>query len=136
MSKIQTYERVAQEVGAPKKVSNEREYRHTLGIIRELMKKGESISDAEADLFETWAQLVSQYEEGMSLPGDVSPMELIKFLTEQKGLRNVDLIPGIFSSPSNASDVLNGKKAISKDVGVKLAKYFGLPVEYFLTVCA
>ena len=48
MSKIQTYERVAQEVGAPKKVSNDREYRHTLGIIRELMKKGESISDAEA----------------------------------------------------------------------------------------
>ncbi len=134
VSKIQTYERVAQKVGIPKKVSDDKEYRRTLGIIRELMDRGESISDAEADLLETWAQLVSKYEEDMSPAGDVCPVEMIQFLMEQKGLKNVDLIPAIFSSPSNASDVLNGKKAISKSVGIKLARYFGLPIEYFLTV--
>ena len=132
VSKIQTYERVAQKVGIPRKVSNDREYRHTLGIIRELMDKGESISDVEADLLETWAQLVSKYEEDLSPSGDVSPVEMIQFLMEQKELKNVDLIPAIFTSPSNASDVLGGKRGISKAVGVKLAKYFGLPIEYFL----
>lgn len=59
-------------------------------------------------------------------------MEMIQFLMEQKELKNVDLIPAIFSSPSNASDVLNRKRAISKAVGVRLSKYFGLPIEYFL----
>jgi len=134
VSKVQTYERVAQNVGVPRRVSNDREYRHTLAIIRVLMEKGESMSNAEADLLETWAQLVSKYEEDISPPGDVDPVEMVKFLMEQKGLKNVDLIPAIFSSPSNASEVLNGKKSISKSVGVKLARYFGLPVEYFLTV--
>lgn len=134
VSKIQAYERVAQKVGIPKKVSDDKEYRRALGIIRELMDRGESISAAEADLLETWAQLVGKYEEDMSPAGDVGPVEMIQFLMEQKGLKNVDLIPAIFTSPSNASDVLNGKKAISKSVGIKLAKYFGLPIEYFLTV--
>ncbi len=97
------------------------------------MQKGESISDVEADLLETWAQLVSKYEEDMSPPGDVNPVAMIKFLMAQRDLENVDLIPAIFSSPSNASDVPSGKRAISKAVGVKSAKYFGLPIEYWLT---
>jgi len=55
----------------------------------------------------------------------------IAFLMQQRGLRQVDLLP-VFGSRSVASDVLNGKREPSKDHIRKLADFFHLsPAAFF-----
>ena len=50
---------------------------------------------------------------------------------EVRNLRQRDLIP-IFGAISVASDVLNGKRGISKTHARKLADFFHVPVSLFI----
>jgi HTH-type transcriptional regulator/antitoxin HigA len=50
---------------------------------------------------------------------------------EDRGVRQRDLI-SVFGSSSVVSDVLNGKRAISKAHARKLAQYFHVPASLFI----
>jgi len=50
---------------------------------------------------------------------------------QQKGLRQADLLP-VFGSRSVASNVLNGKREISKNHARRLADFFNLPADLFI----
>jgi HTH-type transcriptional regulator/antitoxin HigA len=50
---------------------------------------------------------------------------------ESRGLRQRDLIP-VFGSSSVASDVLNGKRALSKTHIRRLAEFFHVPASLFV----
>jgi HTH-type transcriptional regulator/antitoxin HigA len=50
---------------------------------------------------------------------------------EDRGIRQRDLIPA-FGSSSVVSDVLNGKRSISKARARKLAEYFHVPASLFI----
>src|SRR5438128_1174414 len=110
MSKDQAYEKMARKLGIPKAISTVQEYNRALAIIEDLMEKGESISDAEADLLKTWVRLVDFYEDEISPPKTVSAATMIEFLMDQRGLKNVDLVPDVFNHASHASEVISGKK--------------------------
>jgi HTH-type transcriptional regulator/antitoxin HigA len=56
---------------------------------------------------------------------------MLRFLMEQRNLRQRDLIP-VFGASSVASDVVNGKRAISKAHARKLAEFFQVPADLFL----
>ncbi len=63
--------------------------------------------------------LIEQYEQKYDL-GHADPLEALRTLMEDRGLRQRDLIP-VFGSSSVASDVLNGKREISKQHARRLA---------------
>jgi HTH-type transcriptional regulator/antitoxin HigA len=50
---------------------------------------------------------------------------------ESRGLRQRDLIP-MFGSSSVASDMLNGKRSLSKTHARKLAEFFHVPGSLFI----
>jgi HTH-type transcriptional regulator/antitoxin HigA len=50
---------------------------------------------------------------------------------EERGLRQRDLIT-VFGASSTASDVLNGKRQISKQHARKLAEFFSVPASLFI----
>ncbi|MGO9258468.1 MAG: helix-turn-helix domain-containing protein [Bryobacteraceae bacterium] len=50
---------------------------------------------------------------------------------EQRGLRPKNLWP-ILASKSRVSEILSGKRSISKAQAKKLAEFFGVPVNLFL----
>jgi HTH-type transcriptional regulator / antitoxin HigA len=50
---------------------------------------------------------------------------------EQRGLRQVDLVP-IFGSSGYVSDVVNGRRGISKAHAKKLAAFFKVGADLFL----
>ncbi|MBN2715462.1 MAG: hypothetical protein JXX14_06375 [Deltaproteobacteria bacterium] len=62
-----------------------------------------------------------------------SPVDAILFRMEQGGLKNVDLIPYIGSAPK-VSEVLSGKRNLSKEMIRKLHSGLGIPLNSLLGI--
>lgn len=77
------------------------------------------------------AHLCTEYEDRTVQPPSSTPLDVLKFLMEQNGSRPVDLVD-VFGSRAVASQVLNGKREISKAHARRLAARFRLSVEAFI----
>jgi HTH-type transcriptional regulator/antitoxin HigA len=62
---------------------------------------------------------------------ELPPHETVKHLMQQRGLKQADLVP-VLGSRAPVSDLVNGKRGISKAQAKALAKYFGVAIELFL----
>jgi HTH-type transcriptional regulator/antitoxin HigA len=60
-----------------------------------------------------------------------SPVEAIKFRMDQQGLKNKDLVPYI-GSKSKVSEVLSGRRELSKTMIRNLVNHLGIPAEVLL----
>jgi HTH-type transcriptional regulator/antitoxin HigA len=75
--------------------------------------------------------LVRQFDESRYPLGHADPLDALRDFMGVRQLRQRDLIP-IFGASSVVSDVLNGKRSISKNHARKLAKFFHVPVSSFI----
>ena len=116
----------------PAVIKSEDENSRMLGIIEDLMAKGESEFTPEEDaLLELLVDLVHDYE-GKQYPLPASPPhEMVAFLLEQGGLKPSDLWP-VLGSKGRVSEILSGKRAISKDQAKKLASFFNVGLDLFI----
>jgi HTH-type transcriptional regulator/antitoxin HigA len=85
----------------------------------------------ERELQALLAHLCTEYEDRTVEPPKSTPLEVVTFLMEQNGLRPVDRVD-VFGSRAVASQVLTGKREISKAHAKRLADRFGLSVEAFI----
>jgi HTH-type transcriptional regulator / antitoxin HigA len=116
----------------PIAIQSEEEYEIMLANIDELTSKGENnLSPEEERLLETLAILVESYEDEHYPMPEVSPNEVLKFLIEENGLKQSNLLH-IFGSSGIASEVISGKRSISKAQAKKLAEFFKVSVELFI----
>ena len=74
--------------------------------------------------------LIERFEHRYEI-GHAEPLDALRVLMEERGLRQRDLI-GVFGSSSVTSDVVNGKREISKQHARKLAEFFHVPVSVFI----
>jgi HTH-type transcriptional regulator/antitoxin HigA len=74
--------------------------------------------------------LIERFEHRYEI-GHSEPLDALRALKEERGLRQRDLIE-VFGSSSVTSDVVNGKREISKQHARKLAEYFHVPVSVFI----
>src|SRR6266550_1210979 len=88
------------------------------------------LTPEQRSLAELLTVLIERFEQRYDL-GHAEPLEALKSLMEDRGLRQRDLIP-VFGSSSVASDVLTGKREISKQHARKLAEYFNVPASLFI----
>ena len=58
-------------------------------------------------------------------------IEMVKYLMEQRGLKQADLVP-VLGSRAQVSDLVNGKRGISKAQAKKLAEDCGVSAEILL----
>jgi HTH-type transcriptional regulator/antitoxin HigA len=77
------------------------------------------------------AHLCTEYEDRTVEPPVATPIEVVRFLMEQHGLRPVDMME-VFGSRAVASQVLSGKREISKAHARRLADRFRVSVEAFI----
>jgi len=116
----------------PTVIKSEDENNRTLAIIEGLMAKGEEKLTAEEDaLLELLVDLVHDFEERHYPLPSSPPHQMVAFLLEQRQLKPSALWP-VLGSKSRVSDVLSGKRAISKDQAKKLAAFFHVGVELFI----
>ena len=100
--------------------------------VRLLMDRDEDfLSLEEVRLLDLLGLLVEQYEEEHYQIDEGSPFETLKFLMEEHGLKHKD-IWSLFGSKGITSEVLNGKRAISKAQAKKLAERFSVTADLFI----
>ena len=116
----------------PAPITTEAEYTRQLEYVEQLMKKGErNLSLEEEQLLELITVLIERYEEKHYPVTPVSPLEMLHHLMEAHNLTLKDVWP-LFSSKGVASEVLNGKREISKTVAKKLGEYFHVSPALFI----
>jgi HTH-type transcriptional regulator / antitoxin HigA len=89
------------------------------------------LSQAERDYMEVLGGIVEVYEAEHVVIPDVSGVELLRFLMEENGLTQASLAH-IFGGKSNISEVLSGKRELSKAQIRGLSERFGLPDDAFM----
>ena len=116
----------------PAVIKSEDENNRILAIIEGLLAKGEQNLTPEEDaLLELLVDLVHDFEEQHYPLPSHPPHRMVAFLLEQRGLKPRALWP-VLESKSRVSEILSGKRAISKDQAKRLAAFFHVGVELFI----
>ena len=76
-------------------------------------------------------KLIDAYQKAHPLFPSAQPRELLQALMEELDLKQADLLD-VFGSRSRVSDVVNGKRAISREQARRLSERFKIRVEAFL----
>jgi HTH-type transcriptional regulator/antitoxin HigA len=84
-----------------------------------------------ADYAETLAILIEKYEDEHFPVKPATGVDIVKFLMEQNGLKQKDLI-GILGSKSTISEILNGKRPLNLHHIKKLAERFNVEPATFV----
>lgn len=124
------YARVLAKV-LPRVIATDREHERMLAEAEKLMDKGEHRSAEEDAALELMVRLIKDCEEEHHPLPDPSPHEMLAYLMEKRGLKQADLVP-IFRSRGCVSDVINGKRAISKAHARQLAKFLKVCADVFI----
>ena len=115
----------------PVVVETEAENERMLKLIEKLMDKGENLSPEEEKLLKLLTRLVEDFEERYYHPRDASPLEVLQHLMDSRDVKQTHLWE-VFGSKGIASEVLNGKRGISKTHARALAEYFHVPADLFI----
>lgn len=100
-------------------------------IVDTLLSKGENLSPEEDKLLDLLSDLIEVYEDRVYPVEDATPLQMLKFLMGENDLKQADLL-SIFGSSGITSEVVNGKRSISKAQAKKLAEFFKVSVELFI----
>jgi HTH-type transcriptional regulator/antitoxin HigA len=115
----------------PVVIETEEENERMLAVVEKLMAKGEDLSPEEEKLLKLLAKLIQDFEETFYKPGEATPLEVLTHLMESRGLKQTHLWD-VFGSKGIASEVLSGKRGISKAHARALADFFHVPAELFI----
>lgn len=113
----------------PRVIDSDRENMRAIAELERLdaLPRKTAAQRAVADLL---AVLIERFEQRYDL-GDPTPLEALRSLMEARGERQRDLVP-VFGASGIASEVLNGKRAISKRHARLLAEHYGVSVSLFI----
>lgn len=114
----------------PGVIDSQDEYDRVEAIFDALFDKARS--PEEDRLFELLADLMEAFEAKTLEPlVGLSPVETLKVLMRENSLKQVDLAE-IFGGQSVVSEVLNGKREITKQQAKNLAEIFKMKIEAFI----
>ncbi len=115
----------------PHVIANEEDNENTLRAISALMAKGDALSPEERALLDLMVILVERFEAEHYPIAEASPHDVLRELLESNGLKQKDLVPDV-GSKGVVSEILAGKRAISKQQARTLSKRFGVSPAVFL----
>jgi HTH-type transcriptional regulator/antitoxin HigA len=115
----------------PKIITTEEENERAIAIVESLTHKSD-LTPEEDQLLELLITLIEKFEaEHYPLNNLSTPLSRLTFLMEENNLRQADVVE-IFGSKGIASEVLSGKRQISKSHALKLGEFFNLNPALFL----
>lgn len=114
----------------PRSIHDEVENARAIAVLEALHAKRE-LTRAEEHLSDLFTALIRQYEdECYALPA-ASPREKLAELMAANDLKNRDLAE-VVGSKGVLSEILSGRREISRNVAQRLAERFGVPHTLFL----
>ena len=115
---------------APVVIETEAENERALKAVASLMNKpGRTI--AETRLLKLLAVLVENFEQARYSLGEAEPVETLRELMLARETQPRYLWP-VIGSRGTTSEILNGKRGISRELARKLAVHFGVKAACFL----
>lgn len=115
---------------APVAIETEEEYERALAVAEQLTFKKNRTPEERA-LLKLLVILIESYE-AQNYPMDEStPHEILQHIMEASGTRQADLV-GIIGSSGVVSEVVNGKRSISKAQAKALGDYFKVSPSLFI----
>jgi HTH-type transcriptional regulator/antitoxin HigA len=112
-------------------IRTELENDRVLGLAEQQMAKGERLTPEEAELLRLLGKLIADFEEEFYHLEDAEPHEVLKELMDARGLKQAD-VGQLLGSKGRVSEVINGKRAISKAQAKALANFFHVSAELFI----
>ncbi len=89
------------------------------------------LTPEEIELQKLLSRLIQDYDDQHHEAPSSSPREVLAFLMQDRCLRQRDLIP-VLGASSSVSDVVTGKRSISKSQARKLAEFFSVPADLLI----
>ncbi|MSQ73126.1 MAG: transcriptional regulator [Betaproteobacteria bacterium] len=112
-------------------VRTKKDYAQARATIDALLDEvGDNENHPLADVLDYIADQVKAYEDENFQITEAEPCEVLRFLMEQHGLKQGDL--GDCAPQSRISDILGGKRSISKEIAKRLAHRFHVRADVFL----
>jgi len=125
------YARLANRI-VVKAIETEEEYDRMVAAVENLMEKAEDrLSAEESALLETMAILVQAYDDRYNPLPPVAPNEMLAYMMETSGRMTKDLLP-VFGTRGRVSEILSGKRSISKEQAKRLAAVFKVTADLFI----
>lgn len=115
----------------PHVVRTEADNENALRAIERLMARGEDLTPEESELLALFVALVEQFEGSRYALPAADPAQVLHELMNARGLRQRDVVE-LFPSKGVASEVLSGKRAISKTQAKRLGEFFGVSPAVFI----
>jgi HTH-type transcriptional regulator/antitoxin HigA len=116
---------------SPVVIESNVEHVRALRAAAALMDKKETRSPAETSLLKLLAVLIEDFEQKRYSMGDANPLETLKELMRAREMQPKDLWP-VFGSKGVTSEVLNGKRGISKEMARRLGEVFHVAAAVFI----
>jgi HTH-type transcriptional regulator/antitoxin HigA len=123
-----TYSKLLAEI-APRAIETQEEYDRLLAVA-ERLTFAKKLTPEERALYKLLVTLIEVYETE-NYPIESEPHEILQHIMESSGTRQADLV-GIIGSSGVVSEVVNGKRAISKAQAKALGDYFKISPSLFI----
>ena len=114
----------------PRPISDDRENARLTQMLLRLDERDDLTPEEEA-LAEVLTLLIEDYEEKHHPMPRVSPNESLKALMDDRGLKHKDIWP-VLGNKGAATEILNGRRSISKAQATRLAAFFEVPIDLFI----
>ena len=115
----------------PRTIRTEEENARMIAQLEKLDSRWDELGPEEKELAELMTALIERFEAEHYPIDFATPQERLAQLLEDRGLTQAD-IWRLFGTRARASEVLNGKRGISKAQAKKLAEFFRVPVDLFI----
>jgi HTH-type transcriptional regulator/antitoxin HigA len=114
----------------PKIIETEAEYEQTLATV-EALTFNQNRTPEQTALYKLLVMLVEVYETERYPIQDVSPVDVLNHIMAASGTRQADLV-GIIGSSGVVSEIVNGKRTLSKAQAKILADRFKVSLSLFI----
>ncbi len=114
----------------PRAIRNGRDLEKAVARLDELDRRDERLTPEERELAELYTALIEAYEDVRYPVPRAAPGEFLRALLDHRGLAQAAIAP-LLGGSGHASEIVNGKRSISKSQARKLAGFFGVPVDSF-----
>ncbi len=115
----------------PRIIDSDTEHKRLLNEVDKLMDLGENLTPEQVEIFQLLVTLIEQYENQHHQLKTATPLDILQELMLARDLKQKDLVE-IFGSKGITSEVMNGKRSISKNQAKALGTFFHVSHTLFL----
>lgn len=111
-------------------IKNKTQYKSYCQRLEALLEQG-ALKGAQKDEAELLTLLIEKWDEAHNTFDEMDPVQLLRGLMNEKGMKPKDLVNLLGVSKGLVSDILNYKKGLSKEIIRALAQHFKVTQEAF-----